>query len=235
MADKGIIFSGPMVRALLDGRKTQTRRLIKPVTDSPRPGDILASWPADEVVRQGLRFRPGYAVGDRLYVRENFCAHWEADDAPGGHRIHRGIVEQKNRPPIDLEQVDDKLFAFYQASNPTRPFEHSKWRPCIHMPRWASRIWLEVTQVRVDRVYAITNEDAIAEGLLRVNSANPVSAVAPWTLDGSENAHSEPWAAFSELWNSLHDKPGERFDDGPWIVAITFTVNKGNIDDKPVR
>jgi hypothetical protein len=217
MADKGIIFSAPMVRALLDGRKTQTRRLIQPTTKPIQTGDILASWPTDAFIRQGARFRPPYTPGDRLYVRENFYQFggpvaYAADGAPAFPR---------------------------------------KMTPCIHMPRWASRLWLAVTDVRVQRLQDIAEAEAIAEGVVwqepseedlqwaaeqAVEYGTSADLDGVWLVPGTDGGDGRqiwgctPQQAYQFLWNSLHTEPGTRWQDNPWIVAVSFDVNNGNID-----
>lgn len=205
MVDRGIIFSGPMVVALLDGRKRQTRRLIKPVTGPVRSGDVVVSWPADEVVRQGLTLRPPHAPGDRLYVRENFHP-WT------GSASRKTIVYV-----ADGEWID---WGSGWRDHPKGITFCSPITPCIHMPRWASRLWLAVEDVRFQRVQDISREDCAAEGHPRSD-----------TPGISEEAHldaARDW--FMDLWDSLHRKPGERWADNPWIVRTAFAVHKGNID-----
>lgn len=227
MADKGIIFSAPMVRALLDGRKTQTRRLLKPAPEWHERSDNLAAgwswrgfhaWPNDEefgsaVSKSG---RLPYAHGDRLYVREAFSYDTLDVDRDG------------TLPP--WYWADGNIADAEQGSgNFTKP------KPSIHMPRWASRLTLLVTDVRVQRVAEISEADILAEG------APLCPHHVDGTIDGS-NPHmcvineGEPWATqsprlwFHRLWNSLHDKPGERWEDSPWVVAVSFDVKHGNID-----
>ncbi len=172
MADRGIIFSAPMVRALVWGLKTQTRRLA----DSP------------------LRLSE---QGDRLWVRETWA----------------------KAPPYGVR---------YPATDSVS--ELRKMHPSIHMPRWASRLTLLVTDVRVQRLQDISREDAIAEGLIhKTGVIEPDWWMLPRPLH--QGSFLSPVAAFSWLWNSLHTDPGKRWEDNPEIVALTFEVRHGNIDE----
>lgn len=197
MADKGIIFSAPMVRALIDRRKTQTRRLLRnpeyygcPTGDCPHDKQAECNAAMAALTRK----ETGYAVGDRLYVRENWQALSFGDYLP-----------TKSRP------ADVRFAATDPCADLPADARGYPWRPCIHMPRWASRIWLEVTDVRVQRLQEISEAEAIAEGVDMVAKRN--------YRDG-----------YAVLWNSLHAKPGTRWDDNPWVVAVGFTANHGNID-----
>ena len=208
MADKGIIFSAAMVRALLDGRKTQTRRLLslrgyrgfREFGPSDTAGYDWHFRRADacwcDVTEGRLRELLPYASGDRLYVRENFQMLSFGDYAPTKHW------------PADVRYAATDTLA--DSDKDVRGYP---WRPCIHMPRFASRLWLEVTDVQVQRVAGISHADAKAEGV-------------DWQADYGLS----PREHFAALWNSLHGKPGERWEDSPWIVAVTFTVHHGNID-----
>lgn len=175
MTDRPMLFSGPMVRALLEGRKTQTRRVLKrllgfgPITEfgpSDTPGydwhfrDKRASWNdlRDAQLREYLPFKRG----DRIWVKETH-ALYGAYPGPGG-------------------RVD------YKADTPDLV---NSWRPSIHMPRWASRLTLHVEEVRVQRLQRISEEDAEAEG------AAPV-LVPP---DGGSCPHAE---GFRDLWESIN-------------------------------
>lgn len=211
MADKGVIFSASMVRALLDGRKTQTRRLIKPTGKPAGTGDIVVSWPADSAERQGVTFRPPYAPGDRLYVRE----HWKTS------------ASLDHVAPRDLPR-DCSILLLADNSVPTKAFRPpwGRHRQGMHMPRWASRLWLEVTDVRVQRVAEMTASDAVAEGIARFNPCD----VETWRWEPRGPFASWPEGAFQMLWNSLHTKPGERWEDNPFVVAVSFEVHHGNID-----
>ena len=171
MTIRPIIFSAEMVRALLEGRKTQTRRL------------------ATSYLRK-------CEAGDLLYVREHWRVgkHW--DDTPP-----RAI------DPIIMEHGEIVYIADATANE-----LRGKHRQGMHMPRWASRLALRVTDVRLQGVKDIDGIDALAEGI------TPVSGRAPWRV-------------FRTLGDSLHDKPGERFFDNPQIVALTFEVIHGNVDE----
>ncbi|WPZ05618.1 hypothetical protein [Pelagerythrobacter marinus] len=207
MADKGIIFAAPMVRALLDGRKTQTRRLIKPAPFIDSMGNFCApdrkgkiwNWgqniDGSPCTRNFVKKMP-YAPGDRLYVREAFAVSgigWgkKPSQARGG-RVHYRTDPDHGWQPY-----------------------WGPWNPSIHMPRWASRLTLLVTDVRVQRVAEISEEDAIAEG-------------AEYSF--IRGAAISQRRMFELLWNSLHDRPGQRWEDNPWVVAVRFDVKHGNID-----
>ncbi|MED5545738.1 MAG: hypothetical protein VYD90_10855 [Pseudomonadota bacterium] len=227
MADKGIIFSAPMVLALLDGRKTQTRRLIKMYGRRPEycgPSgckDDPTCWGWEDGDHGGwvtLEKEPGDRMGwrdwvgaphvsDRLYVREAYMPR-------------PGLPARLARP-------------HYRADN-DRPEWRRLWKPSIHMPRWASRLWLEVTEVRVQRVQDISEEDARAEGLVEYSLEGPGGMTIPcwhW-LSGMDDdeLYTSAVSAFRALWNSLHTKPGETWADNPWVVAVSFDVHQGNID-----
>ena len=157
MVDKGIIFSAPMVRAMLAGTKTQTRRLLRnpeyygcPTGDCPHAkqaecDQFMAALTAKEA--------NGYAVGDRLYVRE----HWKVDR------------EYDPFAPVELTELPSfDGVVCYLATAPEESRRDPVWgkhRQGMHMPRWASRLWLEVTEVRVERLQSISHSDAEAEGL----------------------------------------------------------------------
>ena len=185
---KPIIFSTPMVQAILDGRKTQTRRAIKYDFESvysaasqqgimdkvcqygELPSDAI-EWYAKNIAK------PKYKPGDVLWVRET----WSRDES--GEYVYRtnyGTTEDDSFPP--------SMF---------------KWRPSIHMPREAARIFLRVTNVRVERVQDITAHDAIREGM---ESEIPFD-----TVD-----------EFKELWNNLNAKRGYGWDTNPWVWVVKF-------------
>lgn len=195
MADRPIIFSAPMVRALLEGRKTQTRRVLNP------PYGTL------EYLRDGT-WRPicfTFFPGDRLYVREAHSLH----NAHGTER-HDGKRWGPWGGLPTAVSPDGEQIAYYREGFDRCGF--SSWRPSIHMPRWASRLTLTVTDVRVQRLQEISRGDAMGEGCPFPNMAkgpNPVE-----------------W--FSGLWNSLHGP--EAWAANPWVVALTFTVQHVNID-----
>ncbi len=178
MTDRPIIFSGAMVRALLDGRKTQTRRLATSPLAKTEPGD-------------------------RLWVRE---AHGMPD--AGRSAVRR----------LGLTQI-----AYKAEQGFTQPIlKQYRYRPSIHMPRWASRLTLVVPEVRVERLNDISPEDCGDEGVEVHQHQNPTT--------GEWEPSDTYWLPYSDLWDSLHTKPGTTWDDNPAVVALTFTVHRGNID-----
>jgi hypothetical protein len=200
MTDRSILFSTEMVRAILDGRKTQTRRVMKvqPCSDElvtvehyhltviDRHGDMQpgkeifgAHWNDGE---QGLRCPYG-APGDTLWVREAHAISANPDLKPWYRLDHEEA--RSLGPRVDV-----------------------KWRPSIHMPRWASRITLRITDVRVERLQDVTEDDARAEG------CDPV--VHP---DGAVDCGTRK-TTFAKLWNKING-PGA-WGDNPWVWVISF-------------
>ncbi len=202
--ERPILFSGPMVRAIIEGRKTQTRRVLKPQPSCPATmfdydyrGRAVCIWPADHVTEEGLR--PDYfaacpygRVGDRLWVRE---AWWQPP-----------IITSK----LLREGADTWPKAGYAADGDTQ-YEVLGWkkRPSIHMPRWASRITLEITDIRVQRVREISDMDAMAEGV-------------EWNRGPCRAGHTNPISAFKSLWDSINSKRCFGWEVNPWAWAITF-------------
>lgn len=197
--ERPIMFSGPMVRAILEGRKTQTRRVIpgrgaQEEPDKYRPSDFPAC-------------RYGY-LGDRLWVRETWqdcCPLW------AGAWCGCGSTEMKAATH----------WVAYQATPYVEPGP-LKWRTPIFMPRWASRLTLEVTGVRVERLQDISVEDAIAEGidpkphLCDCETCARTSKLCPATV-------SSIVMEYAAYWDTLHAKgDGITFESNPWIWAVDF-------------
>lgn len=204
MKERPILFSGPMVRAIL-GRKTQTRRVVVPTQSKPRVAPLrMEPWIIDGERQEddnGLPcwagFHPDYPgeakwftcpygqPGDRLWVRETWWGTI-AYTVPEGH---------------------EQRFVAYRATmkGDRSPAADGKWRPSIFMPRWASRITLEVTAVRVERVQDISEEDARAEGI-------------EW-----KNLPRSAWRnVFSRLWNEINAARGYGWDTNPWVWVLTL-------------
>lgn len=215
--EKPILFSGPMVKAILDGRKTQTRRVIKPQPDS----EINPVW-IDEAecfqwaTAEFRRWCPYGLLGDRLWVRETWMQVYEYDKG----KFH--ALRDSN----DTYSEKCKRAKYKATDTPPENFAVT-WRPSIHMPRWASRITLEITDVRVERLQSISEEDARAEGF-------PLGYGLPGRLKITENckvvrnekAEIHDFTAlggFARLWDALNgNRLGCSWKDSPWVWAITF-------------
>lgn len=205
MKERGMIFNGEMVRAILDGRKTQTRRPIKwKQTRFTEIGEREdgSKWPWSEDAEHACDFWhpcPFGAVGDRIWVRETFTGHYLDDD-----QIQ------------DIKDGRDKASSLceYRADYPDGYQAADGWTPSIHMPRTASRILLEITDVRVERLNAISQEDAQAEGMeltgWRPTYSDPDSGGEVWT----------PYDNFAQLWESIYGE--ESWKANPWVWVITF-------------
>ena len=173
--ERPILFSGPMVRAILEGRKTQTRRVVKlPKDASPYAELHHIDLLGNAVFTDGSVVRAFAQAGTRLWVRET----WSGTG-------------------MDVVYKSDDLSSWRQLS---------PWRPSIHMPRWASRITLEVTGVRVERLQDISEEDAKAEGSKIMNHDD-----IGW--------HSYQ-RGFQTLWESING-PGS-WDADPWVWVVEF-------------
>lgn len=214
MKERPILFSGEMVRAILDGRKTMTRRVIKP---QPRLNDAgLLAWKTSgclqNIGRSAEEMLIGHCPygqpGDLLWVRETWASLDGVDHlSPKDIELLCRDAGYKTGPCGDL---------WYQADNSYRQWgddkqTKGKWRPSIHMPRWASRINLEVVSVRVERVQDITEEDAIAEG-------------SQYFLTSGKMKRNEMSmrSAFANLWDSINLKRGYGWDSNPWVWVVEF-------------
>ena len=182
--------------------------------DPPHAGPYIAGHRAATWTdREGTPWRypgaKGSATGDRLWVREAFIGPY--------------AYEVNEYPPRDW----GNKAIWFPADGPV-PEKHAgqfwhRARPSIHMPRWASRLTLTVTDVRVQRLQDISAADAMAEGC---------DAVLALTIKRPNGAHpGNPRECYCDLWNSLHG-PGA-WDASPWVVALTFNVQRGNIDKMP--
>jgi hypothetical protein len=227
MTDRPIIFSAPMVRALLDGRKTMTRRIIKPqpvehdgmncrrLTFFDKRGDVRGDASPDGP-DGGADLFVDYHVGDRLWVRETVRA---AEDDQFGRVVQYRADDALSH--LIAEASDNSSLAFGQwwllnAYRSNDPLTGGKWVPPIHMPRWASRLTLIVESVKVERLQDISEEDARAEGV------EPL-LVPP---DGGSTPYNE---GFRELWDSINAKRAP-WESNPWVVALAFSVIRVNID-----
>ncbi len=195
MTTKPILFSAPMVRALLAGTKTQTRRLVKPQPDFVGNG-IAAQFTSDDerLGRLGKKITCPYAVGDILWVREAFS-------------YTRG------------QGLPDRGDIWYWADGNPLDGDWSKPKPSMYMPNWASRITLEVTDVRIERLQEISAEDCKAEGVKYVEDE----------VELYERAMPLVWHAYGRLWESIHG-PGS-WELNPWVWAYTFHTIEERSDD----
>lgn len=192
MKERPIMFKAAMVRAILENRKTQTRRLVK-FTDSgrvKRPGSSL-NWHIED---PNAAFACPYGMAwDRLWVRETFA------------------------DTTDLH-VDDPGWV-YRATDPDwSTMEGFKWRPSIFMPRAASRLNLGITGVRVERLNQISDEDAMAEGI-RCYTAGDILAYAV-SPDSRDDAEATARMAFRALWQSING--ADSWDANPWVWVVNF-------------
>ncbi|AWF35065.1 putative upf86.8 [Klebsiella oxytoca] len=225
MKERGMIFNGEMVRAILDGRKTQTRRIMKVQPEHSELGlrrvveskngidDGKYFWSQSDAT--GLKSRskpfacPFGTVGDRIWVREAFRVHSRATDV--ATLVYKASernswTEQTHRVPVAV------------CNKPATP---EKWTPSLHMPRWASRILLEITDVRVERLNAISEEDARAEGIIDggcLNCGEPEPC-------GCANPEPDATDAFAYLWQSIYGQ--ENWNANPWVWVIEFKRVKG--------
>lgn len=181
--ERPILFSGAMVRAILEGRKAQTRRTIKGVALA-----CLEAFTPEFVANPDNKLCPYGNPGDRLWVREAFC--W-----PDDYSIPIYKADTEDLPPMD------------------------RWRPSIHMPRAASRIMLEITDVRAEQLKDISESDAIDEGLENYDEL-PICGNGFVSYAGPEIWHDTARASFFSLWQHINGP--ESLDENPWVWAITF-------------
>lgn len=188
MTEKPILFNGEMVRQILNGRKTQTRRIIK-----PQPNEFgLSMWPDGSrwLTVEGYPAKCPYGQpGDKLWVKETFCDGRGLDIA----RPEDGITSTGAPAPQWIYRADEK----FQLPNGTH------WKPSIFMPRDASRITLEITKIRVERLQDISEEDAKAEG-----------------IDWRDGDLCKPQTRYKQLWESINGL--DSWKENPWVWCISF-------------
>lgn len=195
MKEYPILFSGEMVQAILDGRKTQTRRVINPQALLDNKTRVNACYEC-----------PYGAPGDLLWVRET----WRAVELDNGND---GILYRADNhfKSIENSQAAADLWCDAYADR-----KHgNKWRPSIFMPRWASRIALAVTDVQVERLQEISEEDAIAEGLQK-------EVISVGYQNDSVTLRARP--KFVYLWDKINSDRGYSFESNPWVWVISFKV-----------
>ena len=204
MAEKPILFSGEMVRAILEGRKTQTRRVIKPQPVVPKwTGIDWAEVGADNTIHRRIKCPYG-RPGDLLWVRETWSGSTES-----------GYVYK----PSEGQRI------WYRADNNRPTWADGRWRPSIFMPRWASRITLRVTDVHVERVQDISEADAIAEGIERAETARGETLNWDYDIEDFPDPRLfDPVDSFQTLWDLINAKRGFGWDVNPWVWAVTFEV-----------
>lgn len=249
-----ILFSGPMIRALFAGNKTQTRRIVKPRWGLPAIQNLHDTdphlfsgrhadpeswgWPfADDGAPMSLAcwkdlLCPYGKAGDLLWVRETFARHPQFAD----------LAYQADDDGEGFEDSDGFLW-------------EPKYSPSIHMPRSISRLTLRVTEVRVQRLQEISEADAIAEGATSKPDDGPFAGTRPpiWSMNWPDQKPVEGWHyvslgsaryAFGNFINELHggprwnctrenlrrDDPRGLFEENPWVWALSFEVIKANVD-----
>ncbi|EKK5507957.1 hypothetical protein AABW33_000025 [Enterobacter hormaechei] len=207
--ERGMIFNGEMVRAILDGRKTQTRRIIKDCTVGRDPiskfiqigKKFIGCYPEDvpELIRECC---PYGVPGDRIWVRETWA---EAGASAPDLKLYR--ANYPAHVPTHYENVP--------------PAEDVRWTPSIHMPRWASRILLEITDVRVEQLKSISEEEARSEGVAQLREGFWKHYQPGWTQHQLSARGS-----FATLWESIYGF-GE-WDRNPWVWVIEFKRIEGD-------
>lgn len=210
MTERPILFNGAMVRALLDGRKTQTRRIVKPqfpidavptemcavTSEGWQTSGHSGFWCDDCDPNDEARVRCEFGVpGDRLWVRETFCR-----------------IDGQTQPSIE---TDYRATYTHGARLGDSLGIKKKWTPSIFMPRHASRITLEITNVRVERLQAINEIDAINEGIEKTESGY-WSLYGQAEVDGTYSART----SFRALWESINSP--DAWNDNPWVWVVEF-------------
>ncbi|HHI0425230.1 TPA: hypothetical protein ACQ8R9_004441 [Klebsiella pneumoniae] len=247
MKERGMIFNGEMVRAILDGRKTQTRRIVKGTDGAVK---FCKEWDinGEEIfVVLGEKDRTGMnpvlgaiscpfgAVGDRIWVREAYRFPASLDDVSPTGVGEMAVATGYRKPwaPTFYEFTGTFSDGWKGFETPPKVSDAGKLRPSIHMPRWASRILLEITDVRVERLNAISPEDAESEGLERTNFTGfgdepglPSYPEPDVYFDPLKKQWKEyPPEAFAGLWESIYGEGS--WQANPWVWVISFERVEG--------
>lgn len=207
MREKPILFNGPMVRAILAGQKSQTRRVCNPQPSANAHVTTFGGKPMRSWWETGgdIKCCPHGQVGDRLWVRESYA------DLRGTGIEHR---PDTSRPIQRYAYSADTLPG--SAGDFARKDFGIRWRPSIHMPRDACRLVLEVTHVRVEQLQAISDADCLAEGIQACRDGG-------YHVERGSHYSHHPVESFASLWAST----GAPWESNPWIWAITFKRVQG--------
>ena len=228
MSERPILFSGPMVRAILDGHKTQTRRVVK-VGDTIEERDDGTRWPYFTTWTHGDDGSPWASCpygepGDRLCVRETWrYADWTEDGQPwiryAADDARRLCERVSSEWAARVADIWAELSSAENFAVDGRAADR-KWRPSIFLPRWASRITLAVTAVRVERLQAISEADAIAEGIA-ARCDHGCSSLCGCTSCVGEGCQTAA-AQYSALWDTIN---GDRapWASNPWVWVVEFS------------
>lgn len=221
--ERPILFKPEMVQAILEGRKTQTRRVIKNVKGNCIPfGKKMVSHVLDAVERD---LCPYGKVGDRLWVRENFKV---VETSSGGTSNEAQCYGEDDYFSAVVQYTDgtekfcDDLYIdtednINQPEQAVRFSKKSGWCPNIFMPRWACRLELEITNIRVERLQDISEGDAISEGVEKIFGEEHYSVWKDYTED---RLILSPIESFKSIWNST----GGKWKENPWVWVIDFKV-----------
>ena len=208
MEEKPISFNVPMVRAILEGRKTQTRRIIKPQPDSIHDGEPY--WNIG-----------GYRAYQKRWINDPLrMGTLNPILCPYGENMDRIWVRETWAQDLHGE-------LFWRADHINKPSTVEKWRQSRFMPRSASRITLEIIHIRVERLQDMSEENAKAEGVYEFSPGHGTW----WAKDPKDGQGNGPWAfakgANSELWDSIYAKRGFGWDKNPWVWVIEFKRIEG--------
>lgn len=222
MRERPILFSGPMVSAILDGRKTQTRRVIK-----PQPGagfrepqsdgnGLWAFWCIAGGRNAWFDIRCPYGEPhERLWVREGFKQVASGEVVNGYGEVRYGVAYKSGGAPVWQPGITRIHDLSGQSDSGPMQFQEKPWKPSIHMPRRFSRITLEITNVRVERIQDITEADAQAEGRTLQDFGNGGPGYFPHT------------------WDDINKKRGYGWDANPWVWVIEFKKVEPTAAPKP--
>lgn len=220
MKERPIIFSADSVRAILDGRKTQTRRIVKP--SPPRIEHVRSKSGADYSIFTDDCERGVFRVAGPVWaVRELMGCEpeWRCRFGVPGDRLW--VRETWTHEASDISELTDAMYVGgkgpYYRSDSVHENTGLKWCSPIHMPRWASRLTLEITDVHVERLQDITDEDAKEEGVAPIESGDDC-----WSA--CNNPGREYRAAFEYVWNEMHGWSPNAFEQNHWVFVVRFAV-----------
>jgi hypothetical protein len=213
--EKPILFSTPMVKAIIEGRKTQTRRVIRPQPDMDggiiENGILNRYFPGSIELDMNNPIKSPYGIGDILWVRETWkCVYHDA-----GLNLYKVEYFDGSRKEFSFDKNSDKFFSFASKDG-------KGWQPSIYMHYEAARIFLKVTSVRVERLQDITDKEAIAEGIYEVRKNGWYYCDPSTTKTPNCSLAVKPKQAFIWLWDQINEKRGYSWLSNPWVWVYEF-------------